>query len=43
MGLGTAWGEQLALAMLAEAGFTGVTVEQLSHDVMNNYYITRRS
>jgi SAM-dependent methyltransferase len=43
MGLGTAWGEQLALAMLAEAGFTGVTVEQLSHDVMNNYYIARRS
>ena len=43
VGLGTAWGEQLALAMLAEAGFTGVSVEQLPHDMMNNYYIARRA
>jgi SAM-dependent methyltransferase len=42
VGLGTAWGEQLALAMLAEAGFGTVTVEHLPHDILNSYYIARR-
>ena len=41
VGLGTAWGEQLALAMLAEAGFASVSVERLPHDMMNNYYVAR--
>jgi hypothetical protein len=38
-GLGTMWGEEKALEMLAEAGFTGVDVKQLAHDFQNNYYI----
>jgi SAM-dependent methyltransferase len=40
-GLGTMWGEELALKMLADAGFTNVKVEQLAHDFQNNYYIAR--
>jgi 2-polyprenyl-3-methyl-5-hydroxy-6-metoxy-1,4-benzoquinol methylase len=42
-GLGAAWGEELALQMLAEAGFTDVTVRQLEHDIINNYYIARKA
>lgn len=42
-GLGTAWGEELALAMLAEAGFGTVRVERLAHDPLNNYYIARKA
>jgi 2-polyprenyl-3-methyl-5-hydroxy-6-metoxy-1,4-benzoquinol methylase len=42
-GLGTMWGEELALAMLADAGFAAVEVKQLPHDFMNNYYIVRPS
>lgn len=38
-GLGAAWGKELALEMLAAAGFDRVDVEQLPHDVMNYYYI----
>lgn len=41
-GLGTMWGKEKALEMLAEAGFTHVEVEQPAHDVMNYYYICRR-
>jgi hypothetical protein len=41
-GLGTMWGKEAALAMLAAAGFTGGAVEQLAHDFQNNYYIVRR-
>jgi 2-polyprenyl-3-methyl-5-hydroxy-6-metoxy-1,4-benzoquinol methylase len=42
-GLGTAWGEQKALAMLEEAGFKQVTVHRLEEDPLNNYYIARKS
>ncbi|RIK75897.1 MAG: transcriptional regulator [Planctomycetota bacterium] len=38
-GLGAAWGKELALEMLAEAGFARVSVEQLPHDVLNYYYV----
>jgi ubiquinone/menaquinone biosynthesis C-methylase UbiE len=38
-GLGTAWGEQLARKMLAEAGFTKVDVKSVEGDIMNAYYI----
>jgi 2-polyprenyl-3-methyl-5-hydroxy-6-metoxy-1,4-benzoquinol methylase len=38
-GLGTVWGEQLAVQMLQDAGFTDIRVETLDHDFMNNYYI----
>ncbi len=40
-GLGTAWGEQKALQMLADAGFTSVDVTHLDADVFNTYYIAR--
>jgi SAM-dependent methyltransferase len=43
VGLGTAWGEELALTMLAEAGFPRVTVERLPHDMLNNYYIASKT
>lgn len=42
-GLGTCWGEELALKMLDEAGFVSVAVHTLDHDIMNNYYICRKS
>lgn len=38
-GLGTVWGEELALEMLAEAGFEKVRVSRLEHDIQNNYYV----
>lgn len=38
-GLGTVWGEELALQMLSEAGFSDVTVKRLPHDIINNYYL----
>ena len=42
-GLGTAWGQQKALEMLAEAGFDDVTVEEVDGDILNNYYVARRT
>lgn len=43
MGLGTMWGEELALEMLQTAGFTQVHVHQLEHDVQNNYYVVHKA
>lgn len=40
-GLGAAWGEELALRMLGEAGFADVRAERLPHDIMNIYYVCR--
>lgn len=42
-GLGAAWGKELALEMLAVAGFRNVRVETLPHDMLNYYYIARPS
>jgi 2-polyprenyl-3-methyl-5-hydroxy-6-metoxy-1,4-benzoquinol methylase len=42
-GLGAAWGEEKALELLAEAGFSQVEVKRLTHDIMNNYYIAGRN
>lgn len=42
MGLGTVWGQQKALQMLADAGFTHVEIKQLEHDLQNDYYIVRK-
>jgi 2-polyprenyl-3-methyl-5-hydroxy-6-metoxy-1,4-benzoquinol methylase len=39
MGLGAMWGEETALAMLRDAGFSHVRIERLPHDVQNQYYI----
>ncbi|UCD65576.1 MAG: class I SAM-dependent methyltransferase [Deltaproteobacteria bacterium] len=41
-GLGAMWGQEKALAMLQEAGFADIRVEQLSHDIQNFYYITKK-
>ncbi|WP_402373125.1 class I SAM-dependent methyltransferase [Isoptericola rhizosphaerae] len=41
-GLGTAWGRQTALRMLADAGFTNVRVESVPGDFINAYYVARR-
>ncbi|MCF2145114.1 methyltransferase domain-containing protein [Desmonostoc muscorum LEGE 12446] len=43
MGLGAMWGQEKAVEMLSEAGFTGVDIRRLAHDLQNNYYITRKS
>lgn len=40
-GLGTAWGRELALELLAEAGFDDVRVEEVDVDPFNFYYIAR--
>ena len=37
--MGAAWGKELALQMLSEAGFTDVNVETLPHDMLNYYYL----
>jgi 2-polyprenyl-3-methyl-5-hydroxy-6-metoxy-1,4-benzoquinol methylase len=42
MGLGTMWGNEKALQMLAEAGFKQVEIKQLAHDFQNDYYIIRK-
>jgi 2-polyprenyl-3-methyl-5-hydroxy-6-metoxy-1,4-benzoquinol methylase len=41
-GLGTMWGEQKALEILAAAGFDDVEVQRVEADVLNSYYIARR-
>src|SRR3546814_8879423 len=38
-GLGAAWGEELALSMLKDAGFGKVETHRLEHDIMNLYYV----
>ena len=42
VGLGAAWGEELAESMLRDAGFREVTVNRLEHDVMNAFFIAER-
>jgi 2-polyprenyl-3-methyl-5-hydroxy-6-metoxy-1,4-benzoquinol methylase len=41
-GLGAVWGEELAVKMLNDAGFTDVRVETLDHDIINNYYLMKK-
>jgi hypothetical protein len=41
-GLGTCWGRQLAMSMLADAGFVDVTVGEIESDPMNLYYVARK-
>jgi SAM-dependent methyltransferase len=40
-GLGTVWGRELALEMLAAAGFAQVDVRTVEGDIFNAYYIAR--
>ena len=42
VGLGTVWGEQVALTMLEEAGFSKVQIKTLEHDTFNDYYIAAK-
>jgi SAM-dependent methyltransferase len=41
-GLGTVWGEQLALELLAEAGFSGVDTHEIEDDIINTYYVATK-
>lgn len=41
-GLGTVWGQQLATAMLAEAGFGDVRTAEVEDDPLNIYYVARK-
>lgn len=42
VGLGAAWGQEIAEEMLRRAGFGTVSVSELSHDIMNSYYVARK-
>jgi SAM-dependent methyltransferase len=42
-GLGAAWGREMAIRMLGEAGLAAVEVHRLEHDLQNEYYVCRRS
>ena len=42
-GLGAVWGEQLALEMMRDAGFTDIEVRHVEGDIMNNYYVASRT
>lgn len=41
-GLGTVWGRQTALRMLADAGFTNVEVKAIAEDPLNLYYVATK-
>jgi 2-polyprenyl-3-methyl-5-hydroxy-6-metoxy-1,4-benzoquinol methylase len=43
MGLGAVWGQEKALEMLKDAGFSSVTIQQLDHDLLNNFYIVKKN
>jgi ubiquinone/menaquinone biosynthesis C-methylase UbiE len=43
MGLGAMWGEQKALQMLSDAGFTSVDVEYVDGDIANAYFIATKN
>jgi hypothetical protein len=40
-GLGTMWGRERALSYLQEAGFRDIRVQQLEHDIQNDYFVCR--
>lgn len=40
-GLGAMWGRETAQEMLRDAGFNNVTIKNLDHDILNDYYIVR--
>ena len=42
VGLGAMWGEEKALEMLREAGFTNVDITQVEGDPFNNFYIATK-
>ena len=42
MGLGTMWGEQTALRMLGEAGFTSIEAKHVDGDDVEAYFIATK-
>lgn len=40
-GLGAMWGRETAQSMLRDAGFNNVTIKNLEHDILNDYYVVR--
>ncbi|MFK7962016.1 MAG: class I SAM-dependent methyltransferase [Phycisphaerales bacterium] len=42
-GLGAAWGRELAVSMMEDAGFADVAVNTLEHDIMNYFYVCRNA
>ncbi|MGV2831814.1 class I SAM-dependent methyltransferase [Myxosarcina sp. GI1(2024)] len=42
MGLGAMWGQEKALELIKEAGFSQIELKQLPHDFVNDYYIIRK-
>ncbi len=42
LGLGTMWGQQKALEMLSDAGFTSVDVSHVDGDIANTYFIATK-
>ncbi len=42
-GLGTAWGEQMAVGMLGDAGFARVEVKEIETDPFNSYYVATKT
>lgn len=43
VGLGAAWGVQKAREVFRDAGFSEVQVRTVPGDLVNNYYICRKS
>jgi 2-polyprenyl-3-methyl-5-hydroxy-6-metoxy-1,4-benzoquinol methylase len=41
-GLGTVWGEQKAVELLVEAGFSTIDIKRVEGDIMNSYYFVRK-
>jgi ubiquinone/menaquinone biosynthesis C-methylase UbiE len=41
-GLGAMWGEEKAREYLQETGFRFIEVQQLAHDIQNNWYVVRK-
>jgi len=42
-GLGTVWGEQLAKRKLSDSGFKSVDIRKVPGDILNSYYIARKT
>ncbi len=42
-GLGTMWGKEKAMTKLSESGFKDIEVKNVMGDIMNYYYISRKS
>ena len=42
-GLGTMWGKEMAIKKLTEAGFKDIEVKNVEGDIINYYYLSRKS